>query len=432
MSMNVVVARGRASKGLVRLAVSVAAFHLGVAATVVAKEVPVSGIEASARAIAKKHPDAASQKKLLESSLAAAAESVPTITKDPEGDADRHLATLRTLAVELGSARAIVRNAYGEPPFVANKTGSSGDGDHRFDPVHLRYEFGTHGLRLIKDGFPVKGKSGLVDAAKPEKIAVTTRLAWLREGTIPDAELAIAAIERRLDIDPRAEALSQYVEFWRNGAESFYEALDRTAGSPDGIFYYDRMLDDYAQRFLTPEEKKSKAFLFGGRDYSHDKFHQSFLTLRQYRSFLEAIAHTLVLPPDVKLPARLALYEFREGGSTALSLRDQIDILLANANGDVPAVLDFVTEFLKGHPLPEVLWDHDAYKPLEAFGELVIARVAVSDAATRGWVKEWGGDPASLNRHYDLSIAYRSLRQSKATRIREAALADATKGKNGG
>ena len=354
------------------------------------------------------------------------------MTQDAPEGADRYLTTLRAVTAEIYAKRAIVRNAYGEPPFVANKTGPTIDGDHRYDPIHVRYEFGTHGLRLIKDGFPVKGKPGLLDAAKPEKIAYPTKLAWLREGAIPDGELAIASILRRLDVEPRAEALAQYVEYWRNGAESFYEALDRTAGSPDGIFFYDRMLDDYAMRFLSEDDRKSKGFLFGARDYSHDRFHESFLTLRQYRSFLEAIAHTLVLPPDVKLPTRLKLYEFREEGSTALSLRDEIDILLADSNGDVSKVLDFVAAFLKEHPLPAILWEHDSYKPLEAFGESVIAKITVADAATRGWTKEWGGDPASLNRHYDLSIAYRSFRQRLATQIRDAAAAASTKGKNGG
>jgi hypothetical protein len=129
-------------------------------------------------------------------------------------------------------------------------------------------------------------------------------------GGVPDAAVGEAA----------------FLQSWRNGDESFYEGLDRTAGTKDSVFFFDAMLGDFRGLFAGGASDGG-ATLPGGPQQAHDALHDAFLAYRQYRGFREAVAHALVLPPDVPLPARLHRYEERVAGG--YSLRQQVVMVQA-------------------------------------------------------------------------------------------------------
>ncbi|HKE01595.1 MAG TPA: hypothetical protein VKE69_11340, partial [Planctomycetota bacterium] len=155
-----------------------------------------------------------------------------------------------------------------------------------------------------------------------------------------------------------------FLDNWRNGEESFYEALDRAAGTPEEVFFYDAMIGDFVSKFgATGAIAKDLAA-------GHNALHTSFLAYRQYRAFREAAALSILLPPDVPLPSNLRRYE--EAPEGALSMRDEIAILLEWKGGDVDAVLAIVASTA---PLPTPLWSrpydgvgpfHDAFKSRSA------------------------------------------------------------------
>src|SRR6185503_21020214 len=97
-----------------------------------------------------------------------------------------------------------------------------------------------------------------------------------------------------------------FLHAWRNGDESFYEALDRTAGTKDAVFFYDAMLSDFRTQFGSGDAGHT---LGRGLQVAHDALHDAFLAYRQYRGFREAVAWSLVLPPGRALPKRLQRYE---------------------------------------------------------------------------------------------------------------------------
>ncbi|MCK5940813.1 MAG: hypothetical protein KAI24_02490, partial [Planctomycetes bacterium] len=68
-------------------------------------------------------------------------------------------------------------------------------------------------------------------------------------GMLPEADLLVADLQARMDGDRSADAFMRFLELWRNGDESFYEALDRTAGTQDSVFFYDAMLGDFVATF---------------------------------------------------------------------------------------------------------------------------------------------------------------------------------------
>lgn len=365
-------------------------------------------------ALQKEHPSGTGQKKLFEATLAEVARSLPWFGATPVPETDRYFPSLAAAAASLATPRPVIANPFGTLHFAGAVD------DAPLDPQTLRYEFGSRGIRILKQGAPQKSKSSLVASADLKQLSTIDRLAWLSEGMSPDAELVLAALERDLDVDRGADSLFAYLDVWRNNDESFYEALDRTAGSPEGIFQYDSMLDRYADEFLTKEDKKSKDFLARGRDAAHDRFHESFLTSRKYRGLVEAVAYSLLLPPDVALPARLSRYDFSSVQGTSLSVRDQVLILLADADGDVAKVVEFITKVITENPLPATLFSTEAYDPVSALASAVIARVEVPEVVKRNWTKEWKGDPTTFNRHYDIAIAYREFRTARATGLRTA------------
>lgn len=232
-------------------------------------------------------------------------------------------------------------------------------------PQQLMYRFGFRELLALD----AKNKA-LAAAIKHKKaptleeIDAKAQMEALLYGALPETELAITEIQRRLDIDDSADRFAQFLETWRNwgpyGDESFYEALDRTAGTPEEVFFYDAMLADFVGNF-APEIGKRWTL-----QTQHDKNQQAFLAYRQYRGFIEAVSYALVLPPEVPFPSRLKRYDYDAVTGEQFALRHQLDLALEFEKGDVEAALTKLGEFLGKHPLPSPIWD--PYDPVGAFG----------------------------------------------------------------
>ena len=229
---------------------------------------------------------------------------------------------------------------------------------------------------------------GAIETAPPDKDRAAAAAAGRRDavhaalrGLLPHSDLAIASIERQLDRDASADHFAAFLVAWRHGDETFYEALDRTAGTADSLFYYDAMLGDFVANFASGKDAAA-AKVRSGLQASHDALHRAFLSYRQYRGFREAVALTMVLPPDQGLPHRLARYEAKAEG--AYSLREQVLMVLASEDWDVPKVLDAITA--SAPPMTQPLWSAD-YDPFPAWQaifaghqEQMIARAGDTDA----------------------------------------------------
>ncbi|MFN9757722.1 MAG: hypothetical protein ACK58X_15050 [Planctomycetota bacterium] len=218
-------------------------------------------------------------------------------------------------------------------------------------PRRVDYRFGLGVLAAAGDG------KALAKAAAGQADPIVLRQAL--HGAAPDADKALAALLRRLDADARGDAFAAFLQGWRNGDESFYEALDRTAGTKDSVFFYDAMLDDFRGHFGKGDGGQR---LGGGLRTAHDALHDAFLAYRQYRGFREAVAWSLLLPPATPLPTRLARYEAKAAG--AYSLREQV-VMAGEALGhDVDAVVAAV--LADAPPLPQPVWSA-AYDPYPAW-----------------------------------------------------------------
>lgn len=215
-------------------------------------------------------------------------------------------------------------------------------------PRRVEYRFGLGAIATLADAKatakPAPGK------ADP----IALRQALL--GCVPDADKALAALLRRLDVDTRGDAFATFLQGWRNEDESFYEALDRTAGTKDSVFFFDVMLDDFRGQFGKGESGQKLA---GGLQVAHDALHDAFLAYRQYRGFREAVGWSLVLPPTTPLPARLARYEAKAEG--AYSLREQLVMASEALDHDVDAVV--AAALADAPPLPQPVWSagYDPY-----------------------------------------------------------------------
>jgi hypothetical protein len=213
------------------------------------------------------------------------------------------------------------------------------------DPAHAE-------LATPTGGKPPKPKTG---APHADPIRVQQALV----GCVPDLDRAVAVLMQRLDVDTGADAFAAFLQSWRNGNESFYEALDRTAGTKDSVFFFDVMLDDFRGQFGGARGELS---VRDGLAAAHDALHAGFLSYRQYRGFREAVAWSLVLPPAVPLPARLQRYETKVGG--AYSLRQQVVMVSAALDHDLAKVLAAITT--TAPPLPKPIWSV-AYDPYAAW-----------------------------------------------------------------
>jgi hypothetical protein len=211
---------------------------------------------------------------------------------------------------------------------------------------------------------------------KPTKATDPVVLQQALAGCAPDADKALAVLLHHLDTDTHGDDFAAFLHAWRNADESFYEALDRTAGTKDSVFFYDVMLGDFRAQFAKGEHK-----LAGGLQEAHDALHDAFLTYRQYRGFREAIAWSLVLPPDMPLPVRLRRYEEKVAGN--YSLRQQIT-MVATVEDDLAGLIRQVAQ--EAPRLPQPIWAHgyDPYPPWTArFAAMVpkmIERAGSTDA----------------------------------------------------
>ena len=184
-----------------------------------------------------------------------------------------------------------------------------------------------------------------------DMLSAQTRLEWTLQGALADAELLVAVLEAELDVLRDLDELALLLESWKHqGPLSFYQELDRATRTGEEVFYLDSQLEKFVDamaprvgRRWSPEQKRQK-------------FHSSFLTYRQYRSFIEAVAWSLVLPPDLPLPAHLARYDYGAVEGSGDSVRHELDILLDEQAGDSRAVVSEVRQVIESCPFPAVPW----------------------------------------------------------------------------
>ncbi|MEE3215596.1 MAG: hypothetical protein VX259_08505, partial [Pseudomonadota bacterium] len=163
-----------------------------------------------------------------------------------------------------------------------------------------------------------------------------------------DAGRALAGIMRDLDNERSADQHAVFLNSWKNGSETFYQALARTSGTDDGIFCYDAMLSDWVRRCIGKRHPEYK-LMVRSLDSTQRAFYQMAATYRSYRGLREMVALSLVLPSDQRLPERLArLYEDNAG--TGYSTRDNIILLLAAHDGDVDATVRTILNRLQAMP----------------------------------------------------------------------------------
>ena len=345
----------------ISISILAASFALGLvgaeAAAKTGRDTPVEVAGGSARSWSKAHRGSKAEKALA-AVLRDVEAAVPAFLTDVRS------ARLRAFAAELAlPERPAEKRRRAKPRTVGKRRAAEAPVFPL--PEQVQYRFGARTLiALDAKNRALTGalKKGRAPAA--EDLGATTRIEALLLGAIPETELALAEIERRLDVHDGADAYAGFLESWRNhgpnGEESFYEALDRTAGTEEEVFFYDAMLGDFVGRFAP---RSGKAWPL---QEQHDRNQRSFLAYRQYRGFVEAVAFALLTPPDVALPARLARYDYSSVAPGLYSLRHQVDLMVAFADGDVAAVVDDLAGFLRARPLPADLWD--GYDPLGAMG----------------------------------------------------------------
>jgi hypothetical protein len=236
------------------------------------------------------------------------------------------------IPIEFGPIRTVSAKTGRPPPAAPNDL---------FHPRTVSYRFGTRDFLRVGEKSPTQEPLELKDVA-PE-----TQLTWILAGHPAEAELAVAAIQRELDVDHSRDKLSRFLEYWRNGPESFYQALDRTAGSKEAVFFYDSMLGEFVAK-LAPELKKAKTLA-----EKHDRLHDAFLSLRQYRRFIEAASFALVSTGP--FPVRLRDFDYSPVAGSA-QVRDGVELLIASHKGDITKALDDLKAMLAARPMPEELW----------------------------------------------------------------------------
>ncbi len=245
-------------------------------------------------------------------------------------------------------------------------------------PMTVSYVFGFGTIEQLHTRTESKSESRKkgedVDRTAEER-ATSVHQALL--GMAPGTDRALAALMHRLDHDPRGDQFAAFLHAWRNGDESFYEALDRTAGTKDSVFFYDAMLGDFTAQFGNGDAAATRA-LRSSLKAAHDALHDAFLAYRQYRGFREAVAWSLVLPPDRPLPQRLQRYEAAAAGS--YSLRQQVVMVCHLFDDDLQRVVD---EIVRTAPaLGEPIWS-SPYDPYPAWNALFATLLpAMIEAAT--------------------------------------------------
>lgn len=291
----------------------------------------------------------------------------PASAKDVARSRARHV--LERLKAHPVEARAVKPEFRGSSkPARASK----GEPDPFPFPKELAYRFGTRDARAMPRGMEkaveaLQKKGGTFDV---HFVSPVVRLEAVLDGASPDLELEWIALTRDLDVDRRGDRFAQFLNSWRNVGpgnveETFYEALDRTAGTQEAVFFYDVMLAGYTKGFGVDEGKKSV-------NAAHEHLGRAFLTYRTYRSFVEAVALCLILPPNIALPKRLDRFDYGARGALAEDgfylLRHRLHMLVAYHQGDPGPVIEFVRKVLESHPLPDDLGSAGVtYAPLSAF-----------------------------------------------------------------
>ena len=272
------------------------------------------------------------------------------------------LRSLRALVAEMKPTGKPAKNRFKSQSLSGPK--ATGEEVHTILPDQVAYRFGSRVLaRLDEQNNDLKKrlKKGSVPSA--DDLSPASRLRWLAEGCLPEAELILASIQQRLDVQVAGDELALFLDAWRNygpnGDESFYEALDRTAGTPDEVFFYDAMLGAFCSKFA------GKRGIRWSLQRQHEYMQQAFLTYRQYRGLIEAVSFSLVLTPDLALPQRLSRYDYSSVPAGRLSLRHQIDLLVEARDNDAVSVINLVEAFLKANPMPDPIWEK--YDPLTEF-----------------------------------------------------------------
>lgn len=310
---------------------------LSICSAQTALEAAQRGVDAFMRA------SAAKQKKHLEAARAAAQEA--------EGPL---FAALRQAVTDVVDGKRVASKSKLGKTKKAKRTAPPAGGAWRF-PAAATYRYG---FARIEPTLHTGGRNEKLEKLRRAPVEL------MLLGTLPGADLVVADAQARMDHDRSADGFMRFLELWRNGDESFYEALDRTAGTQDSVFFYDAMLADYVSEFgrgKTEAAKQIKKSL----DAAHDALHDSFLRYRQYRAFREAVALSLVLPPDVPLPPNLRRYE--EKGQGQYSLRQQVTMVLAVQGWDPRRVAARIQE--TAQPLPDPLWSA-GYDPYPAWDKV--------------------------------------------------------------
>lgn len=238
-------------------------------------------------------------------------------------------------------------------------------------PQFVQYVFGVGSIDLLEQGSSSSGSSSSKKpATSPDEHLTaeqkrTQRIVQMHQallGMPPDTDRVLAALLRQLDNDPSGDRFAAFLHAWKNGRESFYEALDRTSGTKDSVFFYDVMLGDFRSTFTGHGDQGSD--VLRSLQGAHDALHDAFLAYRQYRGFREAVAYSLVLPPSVSLPQRLSRYEEKVAGG--YSLREQVEMVLALEGGEPQKVAQAIVATAPG--LPQPLWNA-AYDPYPKWSE---------------------------------------------------------------
>ena len=233
--------------------------------------------------------------------------------------------------------------------------------------IRCEYVWGHHAVRPYARRVPKSSGTGKSLVQLPLDSPAEDLFTAL-QGLHPDTDLALAGAQAELDQSTAADRLAQFLESWRNGQESFYRALDRTAGTKDSVFYFDVMLGEFQVRFApkgspaADELKSLKA--------QHDALHDAFLVYRQYRGMREAAACSAVLALSCRLPSCLQRYDKQKDGYT---LRDDLAILAALDGHDPLPGLRMIHATMA--PLPTPLWaTHGKYEALLPFQQAFDAR----------------------------------------------------------
>ncbi|MBK8095954.1 MAG: hypothetical protein IPK26_02545 [Planctomycetes bacterium] len=252
-------------------------------------------------------------------------------------------------------------------------------------PVGVAYQFGVGAVS------PRPTQKGRAARAATEQR--TAELKSLLRGHPAFADLALAGLLQTLDTDRSVDTFAHLLETWRNGAESFYEALERTAGSSEGVFHYDAMFADW-QKNCVPKNHPDRRRLQSSSDLACRGFQAAFKNYWRYRSQIEALAVTLLLDANEPLPDNLRRFEDKAGDD--YSMRECMVLLLAAHGGDVAATVDACVAAMPR--LPEPLWqgEQDGFTALQKLFATAMPKMLALAPSTDALLQRCRGDGQEL------------------------------------